>query len=195
MSGTPLFPKESTCPGHERDWLSQVRPWSQLCLTREAPGEPQPRGHALEVSLREEVWDVHNDGHGVGKTREGGLQGGDSPSGTGACRVVPAGSRQQTTECQGLHAASPAWTPLSSPCPGDRSSGTPFPRNQPLDQPLLGRGRLDKGKGESPRAPQTRGQGRALWALGDAHAKGLKSCQDPRPVVRMATSFSCYLPT
>lgn len=39
------------------------------------------------------------------------------------------------------------------------------------------------------------GEDQALWALGDAHAKGLKSYQDPRPAVRMATSLSCYLPT
>lgn len=95
---------------------------------------------------------MHNDGHGVGKTREGGLQGGDGPSGTGACRGVPAGSRQQTTECQGLHAAGPAWPPYPPLVQVTQAQGH---RNQPLDQPLLGRGRLNKRKGESPRAPQT----------------------------------------
>lgn len=106
---------------------------------------------------------MHNDGHGVGKTREGGLQGGDGPSGTGACRGVPAGSRQQTTECQGLHAAGPAWPPYPPLVQVTQAQGHLFPGISPWTSPFWGGEGLTR---EKVRAQEPHRHGRRPGPLG-----------------------------
>ncbi|XP_047569433.1 uncharacterized protein LOC125090628 [Lutra lutra] len=104
------FPQGVHLPWHSpvlavnRDWLSQVRHWSQFCLTREAPGEPQPRDthwrcprgrRSGTCTMMATVW---------ARPMRAGWKAEHGSSGTGdvlwgPCRVPPADHRMPGASC------------------------------------------------------------------------------------------------